>query len=248
MQAGKSAVELSVHPLISLIQQENLGDPHPVFGGGEGYISPRFADEARQWLRNELAKAGLADRDRMTDFTGMLSIVQMARIEFYGWVTRHDDTYAVLAAAHGHNAFAVSRRGDRVAFRRARPDRLAEAVVERLPDVPAGRGESISVREAEVIGVRQVLRRASGGARSEQARQLDALLRAPRRSGAKLYAAQRDDTGQRVRSRTWLDLIDLPDGRWAVYTTTSRGERTVNASPVAAGTVVAKLGDLLRTR
>lgn len=251
MQAGRSAVELSVYPLFSVIQQENLGDPHPVFGGGEGYVSPRFDAEARRWLRAELAEAGLSDRDRMTDFTGMLSIVQTARVEFYGWVTVGDDTYAVLAAAHGHNAFALTRRGDRVSFRRVRPDRLAEAVLEQLPDLPPGRGESISVREAEVgrAGPRPVMRRASGGVpQSEQVRRFNALVRTPRLGGAKFYAARRDDAGQRIRSQSWLDLIDLPGGRWAIYATTARGERTVNAVPATAPLVAAKLNDLLRTR
>lgn len=250
MQTGRSAVELSVYPLISVIQKENLGDPHPVFGGGEGYVSPRFAGEAERWLRAELAEAGLGDRGRLVDFTGMLSIVQKARTEFYGWVTTQDETYAVLVAANGHNAFAVTRHGDRVAFRRVHPDRLAEATVERLPEMPPGRGESISVLESEVgrSGPKQVLRRASGSARSEQARRLDALLRTPRRGGTKLYAAHRDDTGQRIRSRTWLDLLDLPDGRWAVYTTTGRGERTVNAVPATQQLVTQKLNDILRSR
>ncbi len=237
-----------MYSLFSVIQQENLGDPHPVFGGGEGYVSPRFADQAGRWLRAELAEAGLADRGGMTDFTGMLRIVQTARTEFYGWVTTHDGSYTVLAAANGHNAFVVTRRGDRVAFRRTRPERLAEAVVERLPDVPAGRGESISVREAETNKQRQLMRRPSGAPRSEQARRLDALLRAPRSGGAKLYAARRDDAGQRIRSQGWLDLFDLPDGRWAVYATTGRGERAVNAVPAPRSLVVAKLHDLMRAR
>jgi hypothetical protein len=234
-----------VFPLINVLNRANLGDPHPVLAGGEGYVSHRLAGDIDRWLDAELTEAGLADRDRLADFTGMLSIVQRARTEFYGWVTSDGETYAVLAAAHGRNAFALTRRGERVAFRRVSPDRLAEAVLERLPDVPPGHGESISVREAELSGSgsRPVLRRVSGAARSEQARRLDALLRAPRRGGAKLYAAHRDDAGNRVRSPRWLNLVDLPDGRWVIYTT-GRGERTVNAVPATPRLVAEKLNDL----
>lgn len=171
MRAGRSAAELPVHPLISVLTRENLGDPHPVLAGGEGYVSHRQVPEADQWLAAELAEAGLSDRDRLADFTGMLSIVQRARTEFYGWVTTHGETYSVLVAAHGRNAFALTRRGDQVAFRRISPDRLAEALLERLPNTPPGRGESISVNETEITrsGPRPVLRRASGPTRSEQA-------------------------------------------------------------------------------
>jgi hypothetical protein len=229
VRAGRSAVELSVHPLVSLIHKENLGDPHPVFAGSERYVSHRFAGDAERELRVQLAEAGLVDRAQVADFTGMLSIVQRARIEFLGWVTSHDEAYSVLVAAHGRNAFALTRRGERVAFRRVSPDRMAEALLDRLPDTPPGRGESMSVSEAEI-------RRPRG----EQARRLDALLRTPRQAITKIYAAHRDDAGNRIRSRTWLDLIDLPDGRWAVYTT----KRTVNAAAATSALVAAKVSDL----
>jgi hypothetical protein len=178
----------------------------------------------------------------------MMSIIQKARTEFYGWVTSTGDTYSLLVAAHSRNAFALTRRNDQATFRRVSADRLAEALVERLPEVPPGRGESISVREAEVARAeaRPVLRRASGPPRSEQARRLDALLRAPRRGIAKLYAAHRDDTGNRVRSREWLTLLDLPGGRWAVYTTAGRSERAVNAVPATPALVATRLTELLR--
>jgi hypothetical protein len=248
VRPGRSAVELSVRPLIALIHKENLGDPHPVLAGGEEYVSHRYAREAERSLRTELTDAGLADRSRLADFTGMMSIIQTARTEFYGWVAGNGDTYAALVAANGRNAFALTRHGDRVRFRRVEVDRLAEALVERLPEVPPGRGESISVREAEVTrsGPGQVMRRASGPARAEQARRIDALLRAPRRGVAKLYAAQRDDTGNRVRSREWLTLLDLPEGRWAVYATTGRSERAVNAVAATPALVATRLTELQR--
>jgi ESX secretion-associated protein EspG len=241
-------LELSVHPLVSLIHKENLGDPHPVFAGGEAYVSHRFVAEAERELRAELASAGLGDRDRLADFTGMLSVIQRARTEFYGWVIDNQGAYAILAAAHGRSAFALTRRDDRVTFQRVGADRLAEAILEQLPDIPPARAESFSVREAEMTSTapRPVLRKSSGPVRSEQAKRLDALLRAARSGGAKLYAASRDEDGHRIRSRAWLDLIDLPDGRWAVHLTT-RGERTINAAPATAAFVAARLTDLLRT-
>jgi len=249
VRTDRSAVELSVHPLVSLIHKENLGDPHPVFAGGERYVSHRYTGDAERELRAELADAGLADRDQLADFTGMLATIQRARTEFYGWATGNDDTYGVLAAAHGRSAFALRRHGDRVVFQRANADRLADALLEQLPDVPPARGESLSVREQEInsSAPRPVLRRSSGPVRSEQARRLDTLLRTPRNGGAKLYAARRDEAGNRIRSRTWLDLIDLPDGRWAIHLTVNRGERTINAAPATPALVAARFIELLRT-
>jgi hypothetical protein len=62
-----------------------------------------------------------------------------------------------------------------------------------------------------------------------------------------LYAARRDEAGNRIRSQGWLDLIDLPEGRWAVYATAGRGERTINAVAATPALVAAKLTALLRT-
>jgi ESX secretion-associated protein EspG len=248
VQTGRSTVELSVYPLISLIHKENLGDPHPILAGGELYMSHRFVSESERWLRGELAEAGLADRSQLADFTGMLSIIQAARTEFYGWVTTQDDSYSVLAAAHGRNAFVLIRRGEYVSFRRVSPERLAEALVDQLPDVPAGQGESISVAAAELGSTSgTVLRGASGTTRSEPARRLIALFRTPRRGVAKLYSARRDDAGNRVRSREWLDLFDVSEGRWAVHTTAGRGERIINAVAAPPTLIAAKLTELLRT-
>jgi hypothetical protein len=236
VRAGGLAVELAVHTLVGLIHEENLGDPHPVFAGGEQYASHRFAGD--NGLRAELAGAGLTGRGELADFTGMLSIVQRARTEFYGWVTSHDDTYAVLVAAHGRNAFALTRRDDRVVLQRVSADRMVAALLDRLPDVPPGRGESISVSEAEVTGPRP---------RGEQARRLDTLLRAPRLAITKLYAARRDEGGRRVRGQGWVDLVDLAEGRWLVHTTANRGERVVNAVVATPAVVAAKVGGLVRT-
>lgn len=249
MQAARPVVELSVYPLIALIHKEDLGQPHPVFAGGEQYVSHRVAGEAERALRAELAEAGLADRGPLTDFTGMLSVVQQAHTEFYGWVAGDGEPSALLVAGHGRNAFALTRRGDRVAFGRVGSDRLAEVLVDRLPDVPPGRGESISVREAEVTrsGPRPVLRRSTGAGRPDQARRLNALLRAPRQSFAKLYAARRDDAGNRIRSREWINLLDLAEGRWMVSTTAGRGERTVNAEAATPALIAARLTELLRS-
>jgi hypothetical protein len=73
------------------------------------------------------------------------------------------------------------------------------------------------------------------------------LFRTPRRGIAKLYAARRDDASNRVRSREWLDLFDLPEGRWATYATIGRGERIINAVAAPPALIATKLTELLRT-
>jgi hypothetical protein len=246
MRAGRS-VEISVYPLLSLVQNENLGEPHAIFAGGERYVSPRFADQARRVLRQELDAAGLAGRGDYLDFLEQVGVVQRAGIEYYGWVTATDEAYAVLVAAAGRSAVTVVRSGERVRFERCAPDRMVESVLWRLPDVGVARGDSFSVRHADFHAKGRaegsVMRR-SAAARPEGARRLDALLKARRLSVAKLYAAKRDVNGVRQRSEQWLTVLDVVDGRWALSVAHGRGERWINAAPGTPQLIGAKLVEL----
>lgn len=246
----RRVVELSVVSLLSVVGRENLGEPHAVFAGGERYVSPRFADEADRVLRRELDVAGLGERVAYREFLDLLAVVQRASVEFYGWVTTASGSYSLLLAGAGRSAVAVVRAGERVAFESADPQRLAEHLVQRLPDVPPARGDSISVLAADLGASRgregTVMRR-TADARPEGARRLDALLKAPRVGTAKLYAARRDRHGVRQRSPEWLTVLDLHEGRWAVYTTRGRGERAVNAVAGSPQLIVGKLRELYRS-
>jgi hypothetical protein len=245
---GRRTVELSVYPLISLIRKEKLGEPHPLFAGGERYVSPRFAADAERILREELASHGLGDRAALTDFVEKLALVQRAGTEYYGWMTNGDKKYATLVAASGRRAVAVMRAGELVTFERIDSEELVNEFVYRLPDVRPGDGAAVSVRAADV-GARQsgaILRRSQPN-RPDAARRLEALLQEPRLGGAKLYAAKRDPDGNRRRSPEWLTLLDLISGRWLVHPTLGRGERTINAAPGSPPLIAAKLAELHRT-
>lgn len=247
----RRAVELSVVPLFNLIQKENLGDPHPILSGGEGYVSPRFAAEWEREWRKDLADAGLGDREALRDFVNTLALVQRAGTEYYAWVGTNDESYALLVVASGRRAASLTRVGDRVTFEWADPDRLVESLVYRLPEVPAARGESISVLADEFAAAnsrpRGSVMRRSAAARPDGVRRLAALLKAPRLGVAKLYAAARDPGGNRHRSDEWINVLDLADGRWAVYATRGRGQRAINAVPVTTQLLASKLIELRRT-
>lgn len=249
--SGRHGVELSLRALLSLVQRDNLGDPHPVLAGGELHVSPRFAKDAERAIREDLEAAGLADRDRLDELRNTLALVRQARIEYYGWITRGDEVYAVLTASVGRIAAVLTRTGDRVRIERADSKRLAESLLRRLPDAPAGRGESITVREADHTAARagpagSILHR-TAATRPEQLRRLEALLRAPRWAVARLYAASRDDGGTWSRSREWVSVLYLAHGRWLVYATLGRGERAITAVPGTPQLVTTKLTELLRT-
>jgi hypothetical protein len=240
-------VELSVFPLLSVMEKENLGGPHPVFAGGERYVSPRFAAVAEQMLRQELDAAGLGGRSDYLEFLELLGIVQRASVEYYGWVTGADESYAVLAASVGNSAVTVIRQGERVAFEPVEPKRMLEVLAFRLPDVkPAvGDGWSVSYTDFRASGrVEGSVMRRSAGARPEGARRLDSLLTASRLSVGKLYAAKRVAGGDRVRAERWLTVLDVVDGRWALSVASRRGDLWITAQPGSDAVIAGKLTEL----
>lgn len=251
--SGRRGVEVSLQALLSLVRADNLGDPHPILAGGELYVSPRFSRDAQRAIREDMDAGGLDDRDRLDELRNTLGLVhQSARTEYYGWITQGGEVSAVLVAAIGRIAAVLTRTGDRVRVERADSTRLAESLLRRLPDAPAGRGESITVRETDYNAAHgraagRVVHRTAAATRPEQVRRLDALLRAPRYAAARLYAASRDDAGNRSRSREWISVLDLEHGRWLVYATLGRGERAITAVPATIPLATTKLAELLRT-
>lgn len=249
MKAGRT-VEISVSPLFSLLQRENLGDPHTLFAGGERYCSPRFAERAEKVIQRELADAGLGDKRDYVDFVDMIGVAQQATAEFYGWVFGTDENYGVLVASLGRQAVRLVRSGDAVRVERCDPERLVDALVERLPGVPAARGDSLSVGHAEFHARSQApgsVMRKAGVARPEAARRLDALLGAKRRYVTKLYAAKRDSRGVRQRSQRWITVIDVADGRWALSVVQGKRGKWINAAPGTPSLIADRLGELARS-
>lgn len=249
MRAGR-AVEISVSPLFSLLQTENLGEPHTILAGGERYVSPRFVVESERVVRQELADAGLGDKRDYLEFLDVVNVVQRASVEFYGWVVGSGQDYGLLVASRGRQAVSVLRTGETLRFERRDVDQMTDALVWSLPDVPVGRGEAISVGHTEFHSRARapgsVMRRASS-ARPEAARRLDALLDVPRRHVTKIYAAKRDAAGNRQRSERWLTVLDLVDGRWVLSVTEARREKWISAAPGTPQLVGDRLAELARS-
>jgi hypothetical protein len=250
MKAGR-AVEISVSPLFSLLQAENLGEPHTILAGGERYVSPRFYGGFERVVRQELSDAGLGDKRDYLEFLDLVNVVQRASSEFYGWVTGAGQDYGLLVASLGRQAVSVLRVGETLRFERRDADQMVDALVWSLPEVAAGRGEAVSVSHAEFHASQSrapgsVMRRASA-ARPEGARRLDALLDLPRRYVSKIYAAKRDAGGNRQRSERWLTVLDLVDGRWALSVTQARRQKWIRAAPGTPQLVGDWVTELART-
>ena len=238
--------EIAVSPLFSLLQAASLGQPHAILAGGERYFSHRSAGPADRVVQQELKEAGLGEKRDYLEFVELVTVVQRAAVEFYGWVAGVDGDYGVLVASLGRRAVCLVRRGDCVRFTRCAADRMVETLVGRLPDVAAADGGSITVGHDEFHAVPGGLMRRST-TRPDGARRLDALLDTRRLHIAKLYAARRDDDGNRRRSEQWVSVLDLVDGRWVLGVTQARHERWISAGPGTPRVIAGRLGALARS-
>jgi hypothetical protein len=239
--------ELSVYSLVFAIQHENLSDPHSILVGEERFISRRIRHQAEKVVWDELTRADVARGGRLDgEFRDVLAVIQRAGTEYYGWVTGEEGSFALLVAASGRDAVAMVRTGETVSIELIRADYLAEEVIGRLPEVPAGRGKPISVLASDfAAGNNNAPTYLSGGAstRHPEARRLDALLRAPRTGGGKLYSARRDHSGTRRRSEDWVTYIDLEHGRWITYRTNG-AEPFITAAPGTPQLLAGRLAEL----
>ena len=150
-------VTLSLDTLSTVWRRENLGEPHNTL-----VDVPAWRDEAaeRETLSSataELAQRGLlVGRDLHPDLRTTLTVLARPSIEYYGWIAYTEDDHAVslavLVAATGADAVLVVRDGDQVHIGPTRADGMAETLVGHLPSVPAARGRSVNLPEAEEIG------------------------------------------------------------------------------------------------
>jgi hypothetical protein len=233
-------VELSVATLYRLLGQLDLGEPHPLFTGGERYYSPRLRQEADAEFRAALIAAGVIGRDGLDQgFVELLTVMQRGQVEYYGWLHDAEGPYSVLTAAAGRVGVLAERIEDTVTFEAVEAGRLLDAFLYRLPSTPPARGEALSVRVRDLAESDGFPRRLP-----PPARRLEALLKTERTGGGKLYTARRDPRGKRVRATAWVDVIDVAAGRWALYRVAGGGEPFVTAVPGTTQVIGKRLSEL----
>lgn len=214
-------LKLSVNTVARTVKAERLGSLHLTIAP-EAMWFPRDEDaHAEQMARDELARAGGIDgRGRVdADMLAVLAMLCTPRAEFYGWISVRKKTSGVLVAVTGRTALLVMRGDDgMVAITPTDPAAPAETLVAQAPDLPAGRGQVITVFAEDVrnaVGGRQ---RTASGVGTRQAppevRELQRISELPTTGGGQLYTAVRDNSGRRVSVPHPLRYADTAQGRY----------------------------------
>lgn len=259
-------VTLSLDTLATVWQRENLGELHNVLVDTPVW---RDEDEHRAALHNatgELTQRGLlAGRDLHPDLRDTLALLSRPSMEYYGWISYVEDdrqvNIAVLVAAIGQDAVLVIRDGRAVHVGPSRSEGMAETLLGHLPAVPAARGRSVNLPEAEVRQlVSDRMHTAPGQSKplpsdafsiferqsmAEDARDLITAMDQPRTGGGELYVAARGRSGERRRCENPVVYVDTQQGRWMTQLSAGRpGERWIVSAPASRQLLLSKLNEM----
>lgn len=225
MAVVSEAVALPRLALIKLWEWEGFGQPHPVVGGDDYWMSPEAAGRLEGAVYAELEERELASGGHLApEFRDTLRVLAYGSERYFGWISDLEagTTGGALVAALGDDAVRLVRDGDYIGLERIYPDQLAEYLVDSLPYLepaaidPITAPRSAMPRPGGADDDYEVEVTASSRGPSPAAR-LKKLLRARRSGVHQLYAGRLPGTGAAVNSRP-LTAIDLAgEGRILTY-------------------------------
>ncbi|PRX49063.1 ESAT-6 protein secretion system EspG family protein [Prauserella shujinwangii] len=231
-------VDLPLSALAGVVARENLGSLHLALQPEPLWLPGEERERAGSAVHQALVEAGVVDgRGRLAaDFLDLLPLLTSASVEYYGWFTVEGETWSVLGAARGVQGVLAVRSGDWVALAPADRGRLAELVVDQLPEAVAGGGTPRSVRASD-------LERAAArdhGALPEDVRQIVTVVRRPVAGSGELYVAERDELGHYRKLARPLHYVDTDWGRYLNYTT-GDDDAEIHIAPGTRGALAATL-------
>ncbi|WP_307849573.1 ESX secretion-associated protein EspG [Qaidamihabitans albus] len=237
----RERVDLPIAALAGAVAREKLGELHLVLQPEPIWLPEEARGEAESAVDEALAEAGLVDgRGRVdVEFLDWLPLLTNASLEYYGWFTADGTTWGVLTAARGVQGLLAVRRADWVTLVPIGRNRLAESLVEQLPELVPGGGTPWSVRVADL----EAAGRAGTHDRAlpVDVREVVKVVQRPVSGSGELYAAERDERGRCLRLRRPLHYVDTDWGRYLNYTHGTGDDEEIHIAPGSPGAIVAAL-------
>ena len=231
-------VTMSLDTFSAVWRHEGMGEPHHVLVDAAYWMDD---DERRQaWARavDELNQRGLVARGNLDPgFLEALRIVGRPSVEYYGWIAAEDRDIAVLVGSGGDDdGVLLIRDHQEVHLEPVGPEGMLGALIGQMPQVPAGRGRGVNLPSAEVQRLAKTVSGQSGAVKLppadefnvfgrpsmvEDAREWFEVMTSPRTGGGELFAAARNQYGERKRCEHGLRYVDTQKGRWFLQWTGS---------------------------
>lgn len=188
------------------------GEPHPVLGVNDYYMTDEFQAELQRRTLDTLTALGLARHGALSrPFRETLTVIARSDRQFYSWTGGRDEdgSGAILVAALGEDAVRMVTDHREIALDPIAADRLAEHFVETLPDVAGAAVRPLTVWRSDYENPAEPGRDDPlAGPANGPVRRLKDLMRADRDAVHQLYTAVRGGDGARRRSMP-VSAIDL---------------------------------------
>ncbi|MDV6012560.1 ESX secretion-associated protein EspG [Haloechinothrix sp. LS1_15] len=236
-------VTISLETYATLLDKENLGDPHTTLVGGSRWYPPEVRQQRDVRVLRELTDQGLTSGNRASDdFRDTLVTMQRPAVEYYTIASIDGTTTTIRAAAHGRDALLITSHGEQIEIAPIPAEQMGARLAAALPTVPAARVHSMSCDPADLDAAEKGEAFGSD-ASSRDAKRMKRFLDQDRSAAGQLYAAIRDGHGRRYVNRTpvpfWLDTTEA--GR-ALLSPTEGGWITLIGADVM--TIANKLSEL----
>jgi hypothetical protein len=224
--------------LLTAWEWERLGEPHPVLGANNYYMTDEFRADLQQRTHDALTGLGLASGGVLTPrFQATLATIARADRQFYSWTNfprRSDDDGAILVAELSRDAVRLLTDDTVVQLDPVSADGLAGHFLDALPEAPAAGVRPMWVAKSTFDGVDDgsPVRPLADNSRSSDVTRLRELMAADRDAVHQIYTAIRDRSGHRRRSLP-LSAVDLTgQGRILTYVNDDgNGQQQINVFP-----------------
>jgi len=260
-------VTLALDTISTVWRRENLGEPHNVFVDTRYWLDEEGERQALQSAGDDMAMHGLLMAATCRPISGRPwrsgpAERGVLRLDRGGAERRTRGQQHRGAGRVGRQDGVLAiRDGDQVTLGPCSADGLAETLVDRMPNVPAGHGRSVNLPEREMRQLRARRGKGAPGETStlsaeafnvfprqsmaEDARDLFTVLELPRSGGGELYAAARARSGERRRYAHPLVYMDTEQGRWITQLSGDQpGERWMVAAPAGRSLLISKLHEM----
>lgn len=208
-------VSISMETYTTVIQKENLGDPHPTLSGGELWYPPDGERDKDRRVSDELREHGLlVNRDRLADgFLDALAVMQRAAVEYYTFASVEGNKATARTAALGRDAVLVVFDGTAIHIEPIPAEQLGVRLAAALPEVPPAHLHSISCDVKDLRAVKGGTSLPSSPSVAD-AKRMKRFLELERISTGQLFAAIRDgEGGRRATTAPMPCWIDTHEGR-----------------------------------
>ena len=200
-----------------LLEDNNLGEPPTVLGGGDRWYSDEELVQRRSNAYEELKQAGLFRQGRVDEeFLETVHVMQRPGVEHYTFATINQRSFSVRVATIGRDAVLMIASGERIDLYPAQPEQLPEQLFRALPECDPASVHSMACDPSDYQAA-LADQPVSGGSSGRDAKQIMRWIQLPRERGGQLFTAVRKSTGGRNRSGEPPRWFDTEQGRILVY-------------------------------